>query len=399
MSPEIQSVYGVVGSDSLSVKFSEGVYSDTGALGDLTTSDLSLTDTENSRYLAGISHTAGDDVALLTLSDVLDSTDDIGVDTLQAATSASIYDAADNAMVAISVTIQEDATQPLISGQNPANNDTDVFTDSNITFTLADSEAGVDWTTFSIQLSGDKGYSQTYTENDISVVSKTGTLSSYDITVDPDTDFGSGEVITVTVDVDDRVGNTMIPVVWAFTTVGGGGVEYMTLHPSGLNNQHSYAWTITSSWADDLDNRDLTEPPVNDNNPHVKRCCTGGPTSNYPYFWLDMDDFNVPGATVISITINVWARHHVLGGLDNPTTGPVDVGYNTGTGNEWLGDTITQNLGDYAYTLIQHVITQDTGGGALDPSEINNLQIGVKRSTHSYEMRVTEVAVEVEYLP
>lgn len=122
MPPEIQSVYGVVGSDSLSVKFSEGVYSDTGAFGDLATSDLSLTDIDNSRYVAGITHTASDDAALLTLSDVLDSTDDIGVDTLEAATSSSIYDGADNAMAAIPVTIQQDATPPSISAHNPANN-------------------------------------------------------------------------------------------------------------------------------------------------------------------------------------------------------------------------------------------------------------------------------------
>jgi hypothetical protein len=110
-----------------------------------------------------------------------------------------------------------------------------------------------------------------------------------------------------------------------------------------------------------------------------------------------MDDFNVPGATVSSITIRVWARHRVMGGSDSPTTGPVDVGYYTGTSEFWLGITTTQNLGNYTYTLIEHVITQDTDGGELDPSEIDNLQIGVKRSTHANEMRVTEVAVEVEY--
>ena len=77
----------------------------------------------------------------------------------------------------------------------------------------------------------------------------------------------------------------------------------------------------------------------------------------------------------------------------------MDVGYNTGGTNKWLGETTTVNGGDYVYTLIQHTVTTDSDNGALDPTDIDNLQIGVEKSTHSDKMRVTEVAVEVEYLP
>jgi hypothetical protein len=293
----------------------------------------------------------------------------------------------------------DDTDPPVLSNQDPANGTIDIDMFSDLTFTITDSGNEVDWNTFEIELTGDNGYSQLYTDADFTIVTKTGYPAMYDVTVNPDVDFGEEEEITVTARVDDFYGNTMVHPAWSFTTASAPVAQTITLHPSGLNNQHANEWTITSSWADDLDDRDLTEPPVDDSNPHVKRCCTGGPTSNYAYFWLDMDDFNVPGATINSITINVWARHHVLGGGDNPTTGPVDVGYNTGSGESWLGVTNTQNLGDYAYTLVQHVITQDTEGYDLDPSEIDNLQIGVKRSTHANEMRVTEVAVEVEYLP
>lgn len=246
----------------------------------------------------------------------------------------------------------------------------------------------MDWTTFSIEFSGDKGYSQAYTESDVSVVSKTGTPLSYDITVDPDMEFGNGEVITATVTVDDRVGNAMTPAVWSFTTVAEGVVQYMTLHPSGLNNQYQ-SWTITSSWETDLDSNDGDAT-------RATRCCTGGPTMYY--FWVDMDDFGLPGATIQSMTISVYARYRIQGGGDTPAVGPVNIGYKTGSYSKWKGTTDTNNSLDY--TLIQFTATTDSENGALDPTDLDNLQIGVEKSIHSdLELRVTEVAVEVEYLP
>jgi hypothetical protein len=216
--PRITSVYGQIGSDTLTVSFSKGVYSDVGAVGDLTPEDFTLTDIDNNRTIIDVIHTAGDSLATLILSFPLDSVDDIGTDTLSAASSLSIYDASDNPMDTTPVIISGDTEAPSISNQNPANGATDVAVDSELTFTLSDSGIGIDWSTFSIQISGDKGYSKTYTDADTSVVSKTGAPLSYDVTVNPDANFGSGEIITVTVNVDDLAGNSLVPPAWSFTT-------------------------------------------------------------------------------------------------------------------------------------------------------------------------------------
>jgi predicted outer membrane repeat protein len=216
--PRITGVYGKVGSNKLSVSFSEGVYTTTGTTGSLTASDFSLTDIDNGRTITSVTHTAGDEYAVLTLSSPLDSIDDIGMDTLAAASTTSIYDASDNAMDTTTVTISSDTTGPVATDLSPSNNATGVAVNSNLTFTLKDNESGVDWTAFSIQLTGDKGYSKTYTDLDTSVVSKTGTPWEYDVTVDPDVDFSSEELISVTINASDFLGNALVPLSWSFTT-------------------------------------------------------------------------------------------------------------------------------------------------------------------------------------
>ncbi|MDY6950580.1 MAG: right-handed parallel beta-helix repeat-containing protein [Thermodesulfobacteriota bacterium] len=95
------------------------------------------------------------------------------------------------------------APGPEICNLDPAGRAVGAPINSNVTFTLSDEGAGVDWTTFSIELSGDLGYYQVYTDEDTAVVSKTGTPFTYDVTVDPDVDFAELETITVTVCVDD----------------------------------------------------------------------------------------------------------------------------------------------------------------------------------------------------
>ena len=115
-----------------------------------------------------------------------------------------------------------DFQPPEMSALNPQNGAVDVPVNGNLTFTLSDSQAGVDWTTFQIQLSGDKGYSQTYTDEDTGYVSASGDEASYDVTVTPGLPFGQGEIITVTVDVADLapLPNQMTtpPPPWSFTT-------------------------------------------------------------------------------------------------------------------------------------------------------------------------------------
>lgn len=113
-----------------------------------------------------------------------------------------------------------DGTGPAAADLSPANGATGIDAASNLTFTLADGNSGVDWSTFQITLSGNKGYAKTYTSGSAQV-STTGTPVSYDVTVNPDTDFGDDEVITVTVAASDAVGNALAPPAWSFTTVGG----------------------------------------------------------------------------------------------------------------------------------------------------------------------------------
>ena len=96
-----------------------------------------------------------------------------------------------------------DLHAPEISAMNPQNGDTDVPRNSSLTFTLSDSEMGVDWTSFEIQLTGNRGYNQTYTDADTGNVSKTGTAASYDVTVTPAANYAYGEMITVNVNVTD----------------------------------------------------------------------------------------------------------------------------------------------------------------------------------------------------
>lgn len=216
--PRISFVYGQVGSAALIVRFSEGVYSDMGAVGDLTAGDFALTDVDDGRTIVGVAHTAGAPTATLTLSFPLDATDDLGTDTLAAATLASIYDAADNPMDTTPVTITGDADPPTLADQNPANGATNVPVENDLTFTLSDEGSGVDWTTFAIQLVGDQGYNQTYTDASTTAVSRSGTPERYFVTVNPSTYFGAGETITATVQVDDLAGNSLSHPAWSFTT-------------------------------------------------------------------------------------------------------------------------------------------------------------------------------------
>jgi predicted CXXCH cytochrome family protein len=168
----------------------------------------------------------------------------------------NVDDFSDNALVppAWSFITFGDATPPEISNLNPANGSVNVTADSNLTFTLSDDISGVDWSTFSISITGNKGYSENYTGTSPQV-SETGTPASYDVTVDPDTSFGSGETITVTVNVDDLGGNALVPPAWSFravgppagsldTSFGNGGITTTSFNPS--NNDDAYALAIQS---------------------------------------------------------------------------------------------------------------------------------------------------------
>ncbi len=102
--PYISSVEGATGSNLLTVRFSEGVYTDPGGSGALTSADFILTDTDNGRVITQVTHTAGSSTAVLTLDSALDETGDFGVDTLAAASDA-IFDDQNNAADTTPVTL------------------------------------------------------------------------------------------------------------------------------------------------------------------------------------------------------------------------------------------------------------------------------------------------------
>jgi hypothetical protein len=388
--PKITSVYGKAGSDSLEVIFSEGVYTDTGASGDLTVVDFVLTDIDNSRTITWVIHTAGDDIATLTLISDLDTSDDIGTDTLAAATATSIYDDSDNPMDTDPVTITSDTDPPAISNLDPTNGAPDVSIAKDLTFTLSDSDSGVDFTTFSIQLSGDKGYSNTYTDTDITVVLKTGSRSEYNVTVSPDDNFGTGEVITVTVNVDDVAGNPLVSPAWSFTTEATPTPQTITLHPSDIASNPGGYSTYGGAW-----------PVILDSDDGDTRYAYSGGGAQGQVFSVDTDDPVGLGSTTIqSITFHVYARYvDGFSPVAPPTPGTIDIGYKTGTNTVWKGDTAIDGSGNYNL-VSSNTYTTDSDGGALDLTDINNLQISVKRRTSGgYPLRVTEIYVDVIYVP
>ncbi|MHC4065565.1 MAG: hypothetical protein ACYSUI_13860, partial [Planctomycetota bacterium] len=109
----IMSVEGILGHDQLYVTFSEPVYANTDATGDLAPDDFTLTDTDDGRTITGVTHTAGESAAVLTLDLPLDETNDIDVDMLAAAAD-SVYDAYGNAADAAPVTITAVSSAPLL---------------------------------------------------------------------------------------------------------------------------------------------------------------------------------------------------------------------------------------------------------------------------------------------
>ncbi len=393
--PRITGVYGAVGDATLTVTFSEGVFTNADASGALVPADFAFTDVDDGRTVVEVTHTAGDDFARVVLSSPLDSSDDLGVDTLSAATTSSIYDIAGNAMSTESVTVVTDTVAPTVTILNPSNETTDVPIDSNLTFIISDDESGVDWTTFRIQLIGDKGYSQTYTSSDTTIVTKAGPRTAYEVTVDPDVNFEWNEVVTVTISVDDLAGNNLSFSSWSFTTRVTPVIQTIILHPSGLSTQTGFSLNA-GSWDMALDH--------NDGDATYAHACCGGPGMQ---FYVNLDDpSSFGGANVQSITIWAYVRY-VDGPWPNPSpvSERVNLGYRTGTstvwrgGATWKGVEYTDASGNYDLTSTP-AYTTDSDGGPLDPADIDNLEIAVLRwGAGPCQLRVTEVWAEVDYIP
>jgi hypothetical protein len=294
----------------------------------------------------------------------------------------------DTAPVIISNAAADDTDPPYISNQVPANGAIDVRTYGNLTFTLTDGGSGIDWNTFRIQLAGAKGYSRVYADTDFTIVSKTGVPARYEVRVNPDADFGETEVITVTVSVDDFYGNTLVPPAWSFTTGTAPVPQTITLHPSGAAAAGGYT-LIGGTWENVLDSNDGDTTRVQRN---------GGPGTDQDFI-VDMDDPGLSGEeTILGFTAYVYARHTAGGGPEPlPSLSyAMDIGYGTtgGGGATWKGSTSTDAAGS-GYTLISLA-----SSGSFTVADINNLQVYVRRIIEGSPMlRVTEVKVEVTYLP
>ena len=137
--PMLTRVEGQSGLDKLYVTFSEGAYANTDGTGALQPADFVLTDTDDSRTITAVQHTAGDSLAILTLSSPLDLTDDLNVDVLNVAAN-SVYDA--NGALASYTTNPMTVTQlpaPTISFvQGVAGSDRVVLKLSGMTYSNAD---------------------------------------------------------------------------------------------------------------------------------------------------------------------------------------------------------------------------------------------------------------------
>ncbi len=290
----------------------------------------------------------------------------------------------------IFTTVTSDSSPPTASSLDPAHGETDVNTFSHVTLTMSDTVSGVDWTTFEIQFAGDNGYSATFTDADFSNVSKTGTPASYDITVNPSTDFNGEELITVTVLTNDFFGNPVTPFVWQFTTGITPVAQSVILYPSDLASSTAGWLTIGGAWSDALDTND-------GNTSYAYLCCTAAGSA----FYLDLDyPVGLESAVFQSITFHVYARYRTSpGGADIPYAGPVNIGYKTGTNSVWNGNFTTDLTGDFNL-ISSSTYTTDSDGGTIDFGDINNLQISVQRNAAgSQQIRVTQVYAEIVYFP
>lgn len=387
--PRIMRVYGRPGSDRLGLVLSEGVYTSTSG-GALVPADFTYTDSDDARSIASIAHEEGVDHGVVYLSSALDSSDDVLVDTLAAATAASVYDASGLAMGTDAVVVQGDADAPALTNETPNPGATGVARNAVVAFTLSDTDSGVDWSSVAVDLSGSEGYTASFTSAD-SEVTKTGTRLEYRVTVDPADLYSLGETITVTVSAEDLVGNPLPSEPWTFQVSPTPTVETMIIHPSGLGSNPGGYWTVPGAdqWADYLDTNDADTTYA-----------TSGTGAAGATLYMTLDDPALFGASVQSVTLHVYARY--VSGFSPtapPVTGNIDIGYLTGTATQWTGSQTLPGTGEYIHVMSTNYTT-DSDGGSLEEADINALQLAVRRLTGgSSPMRVTEVYAEVRYVP
>jgi hypothetical protein len=279
-----------------------------------------------------------------------------------------------------------DSDPPAISNLDPQNGATDIDAFSNLTFTLSDNGSGVDWNTFEIQLSGDNGYSKLYTDTDFLIVTKTGIPAMYNVTVNPDIDFGHEEIITVTVRADDYDGNPLTFTAWSFTTAPEAVTETLVLHPSGVHHAGGFTTSGGTGWSDVLDSNDgLTS--------HAHKCGGAGYPSDpvNSHFSVDMDDSGlINNEHIQKLDIGIVVKYAPSCPTSGTATGTMQVCYDTGEGMSCQSDVTVS--GDFS---LYEFLDIDTN---LDISDIDDIRIEVRRkSSGSIHLIVTEIYVEVYY--
>ena len=392
--PRIVSVVGRAGDARLSLKLSEGVYSQPGGAGSLVPADFIFLDPDGQRQIQHVRHDAGDDWAVIVLDGAVDADGEFGAQSLRAASDDAVYDASDNAMNTTAGAVQSDTDAPIVSKTIPADQAIEVALDSVVRITLVDAGSGVDPNTFAIELSGSDGYwarFETAGSNEVTVSSAPAPNTApyaYVFEVTPDPGFGATELITASVSVDDLVGNRLDAVAATFTTIDEAQLQTARLHPAGVASNPGGYWTVNGDWTDVLDTDDGDATYATSNT---------GPRGAVLY--VEMDDLGQPDASVQSMIIHVRARY-VSGWSPNPPAyaGAVDIGLKTGANTIWTGSTL---LSAPDYQLVSTIeYTTDSDGGPLDPADIDSLQIAIERLVSGgYPLRITEVRAEVSYLP
>jgi hypothetical protein len=121
------------------------------------------------------------------------------------------------------------------------------------------------------------------------------------------------------------------------------------------------------------------------------------------HFRVDIGDSGLGSATIQDITIHVVARYVSNGGPHGRASlaGNIDIGYKTGTGasTNWNGSIALAAVSNNFDYVSSQTFTMDSDAGPLDLADIENLQLTVKWETLSDMLRVTEVYVEVTYVP
>ncbi len=207
---------GSTGSTSVAVTFSQGVYSESNATGNLTVTDFTLYSL-GGKTITAINHTAGQSTATVTLSAPPGSPPSSSNDSLGPATPLSIFDASGKSLSMGTPKQCIDTGSPIIGmgGVWPRPGSYFNPPSTNISFELVDYCAGIHWDTLTVRVDRSSDGSKTYGRNSPEV-----SISGGGVTINPANDFGD-EDETVTISVSDDFGNAFL-YTWTFCTGGCG---------------------------------------------------------------------------------------------------------------------------------------------------------------------------------